>query len=188
VVGDGIETEPILKTLPSSIIKTYVPRGAGISAMWNLGMSMADSNHHVMFLNDDVTLQPDTIYNLTTALYADPQIGLACPKYAGDSDVDIISHSTCRGKYDGTGGIAGFAMMLASDLVPKFRFDERMKWWYSDDDLVNWVNKKANRLSVIVGKARCQHAHSVTITNDPPVNFDVQVEIDRQIFEQKWSA
>jgi len=184
VVGDGIETEPILKTLPSSVIKTYVPKGAGISAMWNVGMSMADSNHHVMFLNDDVTLQPDTICNLATALYENPQIGLVCPKYAGDSDVDLVSHTTCQGKYDGTGGIAGFAMMLASDLVPQWRFPEEIKWWWGDNLLVDWVNKVAKRLCVISGKAKCVHGHSVTIKTDPPENFNAIILEDKKHYER----
>ncbi len=188
VVGDGTETASMLNCLPSSIIKTYVPRGAGISAMWNHGMQFAHAGDHVLFLNDDVTINTSTVSGLVTALAEDSRIGLVCPKYAGDSDVDIISHSTCRGRYDGTGGMAGFAMMLASDLVPQFRFDERMMWWFSDDDLVNWVNKKANRLCVISAKARCQHAHSVTIANDPPKNFNEQVEVDRQIFNKKWNS
>ena len=188
VVGDGMETAPMLKALPSSIIKTYVPRGAGISAMWNHGMQLANAGDHVLFINDDVTIDTSSVMGMINALADDSRIGLVCPKYAGDSDVDIISHSTCRGRYDGTGGMAGFAMMLAGDLVPHFRFDERMMWWFSDDDLVNWVNKKANRLCVISAKARCHHGHSITITSNPPDNFNKQVEIDRQIYEQKWSA
>ena len=188
VVGDGTETKEMLQALPNSIIKTYVPRGSGISAMWNVGMQLDNPGDHVLFLNDDVTINTSTVSGLIAALAEDSRIGLVCPKYAGDSDVDIVSQTTCRGRYDGTGGIAGFAMMLAGDLVPHFRFDERMMWWYSDDDLINWVNKKANRLCVISAKARCHHGHSVTITSNPPDNFNKQVEIDRQLFEQKWSA
>lgn len=189
VVGDGTETEPLLKNLPTArVIKTYVPRGSGISAMWNHGMQLANAGDHVLFLNDDVSIDKNTVLGLVTALAEESRIGLVCPKYAGDSDVDIVSQTTCRGRYDGTGGISGFAMMLASDLVPQFRFDENMMWWYSDDDLVNWVTHTANRLCVISAKARCVHGHSVTIRTDPPDNFNEQVEIDRQIFEQKWKA
>ncbi|NBW08704.1 MAG: hypothetical protein EBR82_11840 [Caulobacteraceae bacterium] len=186
VVGDGVETEPILECLPSSITKTYVPKGSGISKMWNVGMALANEGNHVLFLNDDVTINTSAVMGMIDALAEDSRIGLVCPKYAGDSDVDIITHTTCRGKYDGTGGMAGFAMMLAGDLVPQFRFDERMKWWWSDDDLVNWVNKKANRLCVISAKARCQHAHSVTITNNPPDNFNNIINNDKEIYLKKW--
>ncbi len=186
VVGDGTETKPMLDALPSSVIKTYVPRGAGISTMWNHGMRLATPGHHVLFLNDDVSINENTVTGLVTALAEDHRIGLVCPKYAGDSDVDIISHTTCRGKYDGTGGMAGFAMMLASDLVPQFSFDERMKWWYSDDDLVNWVNHVAKRLCVISAKSRCVHGHSVTIRTDPPQDFNDIILKDKQIYNNKW--
>jgi glycosyltransferase involved in cell wall biosynthesis len=188
VVGDGFETAGMLQALPESVIKTYVPRGVGIQAMWNAGMKLANQGDHVLFLNDDVTIDKATVPGLIDALIDDASIGLVCPKYAGDSDVDIIAHGTCRGRYDGTGGMAGFCMMLAADLVPHWKFDERMIWWYGDDDLVNWVNLKMNRLCVITARARCTHAHSQTIENDPPINFAAVVENDRKIYEEKWNA
>ena len=188
VVGDGHETEDMLNALPNNIIKTYVPRGSGIHKMWNVGMALANEGDHVLFLNDDVIIGTSTVMGMVDALAEDPRIGLVCPKYAGESFVDIVTHTTCRGRYDGTGGMAGFAMMLSNDLAKDWRFDERMMWWYGDDDLVNWVSKKANRLCVITAKARCSHGHSVTITSNPPDNFNRLVEIDRQIFEQKWGA
>ena len=188
VVGDGHETEDMLNALPNNIIKTYVPRGSGIHKMWNVGMALANEGDHVLFLNDDVIIGTSTVMGMIDALAEDPRIGLVCPKYAGESFVDIVTHTTCRGKYDGTGGMAGFCMMLASDLVKDWRFDERMSWWYGDDDLVNWVSKKANRLCVITAKARCSHGHSVTITSNPPDNFNKLIEIDKKIYEQKWGA
>ena len=187
VVTDGAEGFSFSFT-PEKVSFVAVKRGAGIHKMWNLGLSLADAGSHVAFINDDVSLSKDTMTALCNALDEDTRIGLVCPKYAGDSNVDLITHTTCRGRYNGTGGMAGFCMMLASDLVPQFRFDERMIWWYGDDDLVNWVNKKANRLCVISGKTTCVHGHSVTITNDPPDNFNNVVENDRKIFEDKWHA
>ena len=188
VVGDGFETRDMLQSIPDSVVKTYVPRGAGIQAMWNAGVKLANQGDHVLFINDDVTIDKTTVSGLIDALADDERIGLVCPKYAGESFVDIITHTTCRGKYDGTGGMAGFCMMLAADLVSEWKFDERLKWWYGDDDLVNWVNLKKNRLCVISARARCIHAHSQTITNDPPEHFAELVYIDKQIYEGKWNA
>jgi len=188
VVGDGFETKDMLDCLPDSVTKLYVPRGAGIHAMWNLGLDVVSKGDHVLFLNDDVTIDTTTVSGLIESVCEDSRIGLVCPKYAGESFVDIVTHTTCRGKYDGTGGMAGFAMMLTADLVPNWKFDERMSWWYGDDDLVNWVNLKMNRLCVISAKARCHHGHSVTITSNPPDNFNKLIEIDKKIYEQKWSS
>ena len=187
VVGDGTETEGMLKSLPSSIIKTYVARGAGITAMWNAGMALATEGSHVLFLNDDVTINDKTVGGLIDAVVGDPRIGLVCPHYANTPvQPDIETTTVCQGRYDGTGGMAGFAMMLTADLVSQYQFDERMKWWYSDDDLVNWVVSQG-RKCVITEKATCHHAHSQTITNDPPADFAEQFEKDRLIYEKKWS-
>jgi len=184
VVGDGTETEPMLRNLPPDVIKTYVPRNSGIHAMWNAGMQMADINQHVLFLNDDVTINPTTVFNLSDAFNKDPQLGLICPKYAGDSETDVQVYDTCRGRYDGTGGMAGFAMMLCHDLIPFFRFNEHMKWWYGDDLLVDWVNKIAQRKCTIIAAATCKHAHSVTVDKDPPLDFGLTVQKDKALYEQ----
>jgi len=77
-------------------------------------------------------------------------------------------------------------MMLASDLAQSWSFDERMKWWYGDDDLVNWVNAQG-RICLITNKAKCHHAHSQTVDKDPPENFAQTVNNDKEIFEKKWS-
>ena len=185
VVGDGTQTARMLNALPDSIVKTYVPKGSGIHTMWNLGMSMANEGDHVLFLNDDVTINSHTIAGLKNALAQDPRVGLVCPHYANTpAQSDVETFTTCRGKYDGTGGMAGFAMMLASDLVPQWRFDESMKWWYGDDLLVDWVNKKQNRVCLITAKSTCRHGHSQTVDNDPPANFAATVTKDKAIYEK----
>lgn len=186
VVTDG--TQDLTSFYPEKVRLVAVNRGAGIHKMWNLGLSLVDAGSHVAFINDDVSVNLDAMTVLCAELDKDARIGLICPKYAGDSNVDIITQTTCRGRYNGTGGMAGFCMMLASNLVPHFRFDERMVWWYGDDDLVNWVNHKANRLCVISGQTRCIHGHSVTITNDPPDNFNEIVINDKKVYEEKWHA
>ena len=185
VVVDGHESADVVAGIPDSVIKIYVPRGVGIHHMWNAGMALAKGDH-VLFLNDDETIDKGTVAGLVAALDEDPRLGLVCPNYSGVGEVDVITHTTCRGRYDGTGGMAGFAMMLASDLAQSWSFDERMKWWYGDDDLVNWVNAQG-RMCLITNKAKCNHAHSQTVDKDPPKNFAKTVNNDKKIFEQKWS-
>ena len=128
VVTDG--TQEFISFYPEKVRLVAVKRGVGIHKMWNLGLSLVDAGSHVAFINDDVSVNPDAMTVLCQELDKDARIGLICPKYAGDSDVDIVTQTTCRGRYNGTGGMAGFCMMLASDLVPQFKFDERMVWWY----------------------------------------------------------
>jgi hypothetical protein len=93
---------------------------------------------------------------------------------------------TCRSRYDGTGGMAGFAMVLRSELVKAWSFDEGYKWWYGDDDLVNWVNHNTPYKTVISHKTHCVHADSMTIKTNPPEDFENIVEEDKKRFIMKW--
>jgi hypothetical protein len=117
-----------------------------------------------------------------------PDIGLVCPNYDGriSSDTFIETRDTCRGRYDGTGGLGGFCMMLSSDLAKKWQFDESMIWWYGDDDLLNWVWERGKRAGIFV-PATAVGNESWTINNDPPKDFAKVVENDRSIFEKKWN-
>jgi len=187
VVTDGTEGYSFSFS-PEKVSVVAVKRGVGIHKMWNLGLSLADADSHVAFINDDVSLDKNCMAKLCTVLDEDPTIGLVCPHYADvPEQPDIECFTTCRGKYDGTGGMAGFCMMLNKELTKDWRFDERMIWWYGDDDLVNWVNRTAKRKCIITSRTYCRHAHSQTIDNDPPANFAATVTNDKLIFEEKWS-
>jgi len=186
VVADGPEAYSKLSSLPDSIVKICVSEGVGIHAMWNAGMALAADNDHILLINDDVILGTSVVSSLASFLCENDNVGLVCPHYANTPvQPDIETTTTCRGRYDGTGGMAGFCMMIANDLVPLWRFDETMKWWYGDDDLVNWVISQG-RKCMITDKATCHHAHSQTIDNDPPANFAATVNNDRLIYERKW--
>jgi tetratricopeptide (TPR) repeat protein len=185
VVADGTETYNQLTFLPPSVMKLGVMRGSGISAMWNLGVDNVQLGNHVFFVNDDVSLKENCVSDLVAALDADESIGLVCPHYAQapiQPDIDVTT--TCQGNYDGTGGMAGFAMMLSGDLAPYFKFNEEMKWWWSDNQLVDWTNKIAQRRCVITSRTSCVHAHSQTIDNDPPVRFAEIIVKDKEVYER----
>ena len=195
VIGDGEPGWQTMKALPNSVTKMMVPEGVGIHVMWNLGMSLAQG--HVLFLNDDVSLDAGAIDTMCASLDKNPAYGLVCPMY-WETDLvgahaqwtpqeDVITETTCRGRYDGTGGMAGFCMMLAEDLVKDWRFDERMVWYWGDDDLLGEVVMKG-RLGAIIYNARCHHDHSVTIHGDTPKNFATSIENDRKIYEGKRNA
>ena len=185
VVADGLVAYNMLRGLPSIAHIVLAPEGVGISAMWNIGSKVGNASH-VVFINDDVTLGTDCITNMLYSLERNPSYGIVCPQYANTDDKkDIVTLDTCRGRYDGTGGIAGFCMMFARDLR-HFKFDENMLWYWSDDDAMRQIHQWG-RQTAIVASARCIHAHSQTIANDPPVDFVEQIEKDRKYFEQKWS-
>ena len=187
VIIDGEDANRAVPDLPMTVERHVVPLGSGIHHMWNLGLRSVVPGSHVVFLNDDVRLDKDCLTALAESLDSDPTIGLICPNY---SSVDLCEHrevsDTCRSRYDGSGGMAGFAMMLSSDLVPRWKFDENLRWWYGDDDLLRWVARTMQRRAVISSTTRCIHHDSVTIKADPPADFGRLVENDRRYFETKW--
>jgi hypothetical protein len=125
--------------------------------------------------------------SLANSLENDPSIGIICPNYSTvEMEEDRQVFNTCGSRYDGTGGLAGFAMMLRSDLAKVYSFDENLTWWYGDDDVLLWVTKTMGLRAVIAHQARCQHADSVTIRTDPPTDFGRLVAEDREYFRAKW--
>jgi hypothetical protein len=190
VVADGPDALRAVESLgldPLVLVES-VPEGSGIHVMWNLGLESRPRGSHALFLNDDVVLGPAAVGRLEAFLDAFPTVGIVSPSYASETltgDYRAV-HGTCRGLYDGTGGLGGFCMMLRDRLAETWRFDERMKWWYGDDDVLNWVLSRGYEAG-ITSWATCLHEHSVTIRENPPADFAATVERDRLVFEMKWS-
>ena len=187
IVADGQAAFDALPNPPDRIIKILVPEGVGIQHMWNRGIEAVGRDVHIAFLNDVVRLSADCLSSLANSLDNDPSIGIICPNYSTvEMEEDRQVFNTCGSRYDGTGGLAGFAMMLRSNLAKVYSFDEKLTWWYGDDDVLLWVTKTMGLRAVIAHQARCQHADSVTIRTDPPADFGRLVAEDREYFRAKW--
>jgi glycosyltransferase involved in cell wall biosynthesis len=193
VVADGAGVSKNLLNLPydvqanESIQFITGEQGKGIQYLWNLGINTVGRKNHIAFLNDDVRLDGSCISSLCETLDRNKNIGLVCPNYTEiKMTEDRQVFDTCRSRYDGTGGMAGFAMVLRSELVKAWSFDEGYKWWYGDDDLVNWVNYDTPYQTFISHKAHCIHADSVTIKTNKPENFEQLVDEDKKRFIMKW--
>ena len=187
IVADGKAAFDALPDPPDHIIKIVVPDGIGIQHMWNRGIEAVGRESHIAFLNDDVRLSPECLSSLANSLDNDPTIGIICPNYSTvEMEEDRQVFNTCGSRYDGTGGLAGFAMMLRSDLAKVYSFDEKLTWWYGDDDVLLWVTRTMCMHAVISHAARCQHADSVTIRTNPPADFGRLVADDREYFRAKW--
>ncbi len=189
VVADGDATFAAIADFHIHAEVIVVPEGSGIQYMWNRGMEVVGMSNHVAFLNDDVRLGENCMSTLTEILDNDSAVGLVCPNY---SDVEMFANrdvfDTCRSRYDGTGGMAGFAMILHRELVTQWTFDENLTWWYGDDDLLRWVTQVVGKRAVMSYGARCVHEDSATIRTNPPTNFGTLVENDRLYFESKWNV
>jgi GT2 family glycosyltransferase len=189
VIADGNKAYNSLKTYPnlfSKVILESVDEGVGIHVMWNIGLRVAqESNTHALFINDDVESDADCASVICNVLDSDENIGLVCPNYDKRNMPEYQEvYFTCGARYDGTGGLAGFYMGFRNDLVPKFRFDEKLKWWYGDDDILNWTQHQNSKV-VITSNTNCWGNESKTIMNDTPVNFNEDVKKDEEIYRQK---
>ena len=193
VVADGPDAfatyEKLLADKKNVVLK-QVELGAGIHVMWNLGIDVAiEKGTGAVFINDDVILGDHCAGALASLFEYDKSIGIACAGYDYRKFTDIVQdvNTVCNGRYDGTGGLAGFCMALSKDLIKTWRFDESMKWWYGDNDVLNWVLKTQKRRAVITSVARCSGNSSSTIENDPPDNFVQTVQDDKLKFYVKWN-
>lgn len=93
----------------------YEPVSPNISAMWNLGLELA-GDHHVAVLNDDVIVPPNWFDEVARQL-----------------DAGAAGASGPRCNEPSTQCIAGYAFAL--DGAKRIRADERLVWWYSDDQI-----------------------------------------------------
>ena len=190
VVADGPKAKELVQGLGLHGFELEeVPLGIGIHNMWNIGRDKVTNGNHFLMINDDVTINGGTAVGMATTLDNHPELGLVCPNYDGRSmEANYFPvEMTCGGNYVGGGGLGGFCMMLSGDLVPEWRFDERMKWWYGDDDIVTWVRHTKQRTVAICKNSTCTDNESWTLNNDPPINFHRDIENDRLIFIEKWS-
>ena len=186
IICDGQESMDACQDIKHEKIKKIYTSGTfNISKAWNFGIDLSTTGNHVFFLNDDVYLNENCVSNLVAVLDGDDSIGLVSPQYSGFPQDRVVT-DTCRGRYDGTGGMAGFAMMLSSDLTD-YRFPEELVLWYGDDHLVDHVVDKG-RKCLISTKARCVHEHSVTINKVAPDVLADVVSLDKVKYDEGKQA
>jgi glycosyltransferase involved in cell wall biosynthesis len=186
VICDGQEAFDRLDDINDKKVKKVMTSGEfNIHKAWNFGFNLSKTGNHVFFLNDDVYLNENCVSHLVAELDRDDSIGLICPQYSALAQDRVVT-DTCRGRYDGTGGMAGFAMMLASDLTD-YRFPEELQLWWGDDHLVDHVVDKG-RKCLITSKARCVHEHSVTINKVPNDELARIVNLDKEKYDQQKRA
>lgn len=130
------------------LITLYQASGAGLHAMWNVGVEHAleaGSRTHIAFLNNDVRLCGDWLSIMSTALTDHPELmavsgnydnrdifvipdegpGPGVPIASCLGQAVVLTDDICANRYDGTGGNAGFAFMVRSEwFVGGYRFPQ----------------------------------------------------------------
>lgn len=190
--GSEAETADWLWGAQSKLVSVGKAPGKTIHEMWNLGIEWAlgqEGATAVAILNNDLALGPSALQRCAAVL--DDDLVLVCPNYdKRNIDGVQLTQEICAGRYDGTGGIAGFAMVLSLDWVRKtnYRFPDDLTWWYGDNDLLMTVIDSGCQAG-IVGDATCVHLDGGSKTgnwDDPSLN--PVLAADREAFLRKWSV
>lgn len=165
--------------------------GQGIHEMWNAGWQYAKRQHghcNVAFLNDDLEIGPNFLSGLAKELRADNTLMAVCPNYDGrDSrgvNVEYLQ-DICAGRYDGTGGFAGFAFMVRGEFP--YLFPEECKWWWGDTDLVMTVMTRGYRVGMVLNTS-VKHDEGITTGNWDDPDMKEQLAKDEAAFHAKWAA
>lgn len=164
--------------------------GWSLHEMWNDALGAA-GGEPVVLLNNDLELdgKPDWIGRLTEHL---GEWDALCPNYDKAPVVPWKGpvyelRGICADRYDGTGGLAGFAFALSpSFLASGYRFPEELKWWYGDYDLVATLDREARKYGMVAG---CGVTH-VGGGSQTARGHDLSevMERDREAFMAKWGA
>lgn len=176
----------------------------GVNEMWNAGAEHALIKHgprvHVAFLNNDLDLGPAFLRTLSQALTDHRELAAVCGNYDGRTATTPVVETTdiCAGRYDGTGGFAGFAFMLRGEwLGTGYRFPEECKWWFGDNDLIMSIiradthrgyDDRPSKAGIVVG-AKVTHLDGGSLTAGDVgwSKYQEQTERDREAFEAKWT-
>ena len=191
LIADGEESYKKYKKLlaKSGVTLIYVKEESGIQTMWNAGIVIARKNGTALLLvNDDLNLDEGTAGTLASLLDYNKNISLLSAGYdvkPFNTPVYKVA-SNARGWYKQDEGLAGCCMALSTDLVQVYNFDENLKWWFGDDDVVNWCEDNAYGVGV-TNLVEYRDNTSYTTLNDPPKNFKEITENDRKTFEKKWN-
>lgn len=200
--GQGLERVVLLDNrehatglnLDANLVHVIPMPGAGIHEMWNAGVDWAleDSgqrrNVNILILNDDLQIGSRFVQRMVEALRSDPNMVAVSGNYDGRTgplvqEVDDI----CAGRYDGTGGFAGFAFAARGEWFQSgYRFPEECKWWFGDNDLVLAARMSGVGKVGIAIDAPVVHLDGGGKTGGDWSAFGEQIAKDREAFERRW--
>lgn len=157
----------------------------GIHALWNVAVDEFPG-HDVCLLNDDIVPGEEFCARLHAGLYRYRLIAAVCPNYDGRPGVGFeATNDICAGRYDGTGGFAGFAFAVSRDWLAAggYRFPEECRFWFGDNDFVLSVLRSGFTLGI---------DHAVTVRHDEDNStweseeMAAQLEADKHAFVARW--
>lgn len=188
--GSNRETRNWLETCDVPGLEVFDAAGANIHQMWNAGMAEALSRAwpcNVAILNNDLVLGDGFLSGLGRALRSDPLVAAVCPNYDGrEADGLVYTDDTCGGRYDGSGGFAGFAFMLKGEAG--YRFPEELNWWFGESDMLMAVQAAGSK-AAIVPDVTVEHVDGGSQTGDwDDPEMRELLAADRAWFADRWQV
>lgn len=159
--------------VPGVIVVPDTAPDRNISRWWNLGLDRLTSlglmEWNALVLNDDVTLEPGAVQRLAAAL----RKHRAALGYPGPRERLLTEPGGER--------ITGWCFMLRGE--GGLRADERMAWWYSDNQL-DWEARAQGGTVTVPGIGHTHHDPN-GYTNRVPA-LAQQARRDRETFMARW--
>lgn len=158
----------------------------GLHALWNIAIDEFP-DHDVCILNDDITVGDEFCARLQAGLYRNRLIAAVCPNYDGRPGAGFEAvGDICAGRYDGTGGFAGFAFAISRDWLTAggYRFPDEMRLFYGDNDLVLAVLRSGFTLGIDYA-VECRHEEYGASSLDSPEMQEIYAA-DTQAFVARW--
>lgn len=191
IMDNGSSDPEMVEWLAAQDVATVLPMpDAGIHEMWQEGMIEARRRHgglaDLIFLNNDLRLGPNFCQRLIGEMRAAPGCVVASGCYDGRPGNGVVPvQGICANRYDGSGGLAGFAFAMRAEWAASWKFLPDARWWYGDTDLAMTIDSHPDVWQAIVCSALVQHVGGGSQTEHPE-GWDEIIEADRQAFMAKW--
>ena len=186
--GSNRATRNALETLDIPGVEVFDADGWNIHQMWNAGLQEAVRRAwpcNVAILNNDLELGPEFLSGLGQALRSDPLLAAVSPNYDGRSGSGVeYTTDICAGRYDGSGGLAGFAFMLKGE--SGYTFPEELQWYFGDNDMVMAIRRAGSKAGIVLDTL-CVHVNGGSQTGDwDDPKWKTVLDEDREVFLSRW--
>lgn len=189
LIMDNGSTEPETRAWLESqqIADVFDATGLGIHEMWNFGLDEAFRRHgglaDVVLLNNDLRAGPRFLRRLVGGMRS-TDASVVSGNYDGRPGVGVQPvRGICAGRYDGSGGLAGFAFAVRAEWAGRYRFPTECAWYFGDNDLCASVEEAGGWYGVVLD-ALVEHVDGGSNTFGSPVG--PSFEADREAFFVRW--
>jgi len=189
VINNGDkDDEEWMRALPRvASVRTVDMQPPNLSALLNIGAADAEwlaepgpiEPWNLAYFNDDVLVPPGWVQALSVPMRANgAAAAFVDVLYSGGAPRLLTQPATTA--WD---ALTGWAFLMRGELHE--RWDESMKWWWSDTDL-DWRLRTQHGGVIAVPTGRVpQHLHPNGYTNANPVLYE-QAGKDGETFSAKW--